>query len=71
MKLIKNVSQCCRRRRRSRTDKMYKIDYPFVEVGLQILYNNVYSKIHGLPCRGCNIKKDLRKPRGGLIKKVI
>ncbi len=33
-------------------DIMLNIDYPFVRVGLQLLFNIVGSKMHWLPCRG-------------------
>ncbi len=51
---------------------MYKIDHPFIKVGLQLLFNKVFSKMHGLPCRalpasirGGNMKKGSRKPKSG------
>ncbi len=31
---------------------MLNIDYPFVRVGLQLLFSKVSSKMHWLPCRG-------------------
>ncbi len=50
--------------REAEQTKMYKIDYPYVRVGLQLLFNKVCSKMPGLPCRGlapsirgCNVKK--------------
>ncbi len=55
---------------------MYKIDYLFVMVGLQLLFNEICSEMSGLPCRGlaasirgCNMKNCPRKARSGQIKK--
>jgi hypothetical protein len=56
---------------------MYKIDHPFITVGLQVLLYKDFSKMHGLPCgalpafiRGCDMKNSCRKPKIGQ-KKVI
>ncbi len=55
---------------------MHKLDYPFVRIGLQLLFNKVCSKMHGLPSRGLsasirgyNMKNEPRKPRSGQIMK--
>ena len=57
---------------------MYKIDHPFITVGLQVLLYKDFSKMHGLPCgglvasiRGCNVKNGPKKQRSGLIQNII
>ncbi len=49
---------------------MYLTNYPFVRVGLKLLFVKVCSKMQGLQSRGCNIKNGPTKARSGVIKNI-
>jgi len=57
---------------------MNKIDYHFLRVGQQLLFNKVCSEMHGLPfrglvasLRGCNMKNAPESQRVNRSKKVV